>query len=77
MLAWLLSLPSNQEKPLHFFIERYQSSYINIMKAFIKLLETRKQSTVNSNDGLQSLIIGLAAKKSIMENRQVALTEIL
>jgi myo-inositol 2-dehydrogenase/D-chiro-inositol 1-dehydrogenase len=67
----------HQEKPLHFFIERYQSSYLNIMKAFIKLLETRKQSTVNSNDGLQSLIIGLAAKKSIMENRQVALTEIL
>ena len=72
---------SNQEgvhhpKPVGFFIERYQASYLNIMKAFIKALEQNETPELSFQDGLHSLTLSLAAKKSSEENRLVLLSEI-
>ncbi|WP_299530159.1 inositol 2-dehydrogenase [Ulvibacterium sp.] len=62
--------------PLHFFLERYQEAYKTEMKDFIKGLSNGTMMPVNGNDGLQSLKIGLAAIKSIQENRPVKISEI-
>ena len=61
--------------PLHFFLERYAQAYRNEISAFVKCLGGGPLP-VSGNDGLQSLKIGLAALKSLKENRPVKLSEI-
>ncbi len=63
--------------PLHFFLERYDASYLQEMREFIDALNSGKGIPVDGSDGLISIAIGLAAKKSIQENRPVQLNEIL
>lgn len=62
--------------PLHFFLERYQEAYKTEMIDFIKGLENGTVMPVNGDDGLQSLKIGLAAIKSLNENRPVKISEV-
>ena len=62
--------------PLNFFLERYADSYKNEMESFISALENKSSIPVNGDDGLQSLLIGLAAIKSYQEKRPVNLAEI-
>ena len=64
-------------KPFGFFIERYKESYLNIMESFIQSLFNNEDPGLSFNDGLQSLAISLAAKKSSKENRVVLLSEII
>jgi myo-inositol 2-dehydrogenase/D-chiro-inositol 1-dehydrogenase len=61
---------------LHFFLERYQESYNNEMQDFINALNTGGEMPVGGIDGLMSIIIGLAARKSVEENRPVKISEI-
>ena len=63
--------------PLHFFLERYQEAYKTEIQDFIKGLSNRIKMPVDGNDGLQSLKIGLAAIKSLKENRPVKISEII
>ncbi|MGQ7871116.1 inositol 2-dehydrogenase [Sunxiuqinia sp. sy24] len=63
--------------PLHFFLERYDASYVQEMKEFIDALVSGSEMPVDGNDGLLSIAIGLAAKKSVVEGRLVKLDEIL
>lgn len=63
--------------PLHFFMDRYIESYTYEMEAFINALAEDKELPVSGNDGLMSIAIGLAAKKSVAENRPVKLDEII
>ncbi len=63
--------------PLYFFMERYMDSYLNEMKAFVHSLQNEKPLPVDGKDGLQAVVIGLAAMKSVKENRPVQLNEIL
>lgn len=62
--------------PMDFFIDRYERAYIEEMKAFIEALKENKEMPVSGNDGLMSLVIGLAAKQSVIENRLVKISEI-
>ncbi len=62
--------------PLHFFLERYREAYKNEICDFAKSLENGDKTPVDGNDGLQSLKIGLAAIKSLKENRPVKIKEI-
>jgi len=62
--------------PLHFFLERYAKAYKTEMSDYVKSLENDSAVPANGNDGLQSLKIGLAAIKSVQENRPVRLSEI-
>jgi myo-inositol 2-dehydrogenase/D-chiro-inositol 1-dehydrogenase len=62
--------------PLHFFLERYQESYINEMVDFVNALNTDGEMPVSGQDGLMSILIGLAARKSVQENRPVKITEV-
>ena len=63
--------------PLHFFLERYDASYKQEIREFIDALVSGDGMPVDGSDGLISIAIGLAAKKSVQENRPVKLKEIL
>ena len=63
-------------KPLYFFLERYTESFVAEMKAFCKSVVEDTQTLVTGSDGRIPVVIGLAAKKSYLENRPVKLSEI-
>jgi len=63
--------------PLHFFLERYDASYNQEIREFVDALMSGHDVPVGGKDGLISLAIGLAAKRSVVENRPVPLSEIL
>jgi myo-inositol 2-dehydrogenase/D-chiro-inositol 1-dehydrogenase len=62
--------------PLDFFMDRYAESYLKEMEAFVDAVRNHRPAPVNGNDGLMAVVIGLAAAKSVRENRPVKLTEI-
>jgi myo-inositol 2-dehydrogenase/D-chiro-inositol 1-dehydrogenase len=63
--------------PLNFFMDRYLEAYASEMKIFCDAVINNLQLPVSGNDGLMSVAIALAAKKSHLEHRPVKLTEIL
>lgn len=73
----LLNWHENSILPLHFFLERYDVSYNQEIREFIDALVSGGDMPVDGSDGLLSIAIGLAAKKSCLENRPVKLSEIL
>ena len=64
------------EKPHYFFLERYKMSYIEELKAFVDAVENDKEPPVTGNDGLQPVLIGVAALKSLKEKRPVKIKEV-
>ena len=64
------------EKPLHFFLERYMQAYANEIREFVEAITNNTEVPVTITDGLEPVIIGLAAKKSLVENRPVKTAEI-
>lgn len=62
--------------PLNFFMDRYTESYLTEMKAFVECIIGGTIPPVTGHDGLLAVIIGLAAKKSVNENRPIKLSEI-
>jgi len=61
--------------PLNFFMDRYTESYLREMQAFVDAVQNNKPVPVTGTDGLMAVAIGLAAAKSVRENRPVKLTE--
>lgn len=64
------------EKPLFFFLERYMQAYAQEVTEFIDAIVNNTDTPVNAEDGLQAVLIGEAATKSLHENRPVKLSEI-
>ena len=62
--------------PLYFFLERYNDAYITELRAFISAVEDGTPTPVTGDDGRAPVVIGLAALKSLRENRPVRLSEI-
>jgi myo-inositol 2-dehydrogenase / D-chiro-inositol 1-dehydrogenase len=62
--------------PLHFFLERYNDSYIIEMQAFVNAIEKGQPTPVSGLDGRAPVVIGLAATRSLQENRPVKISEI-
>ncbi len=65
------------EKPLYFFLERYMASFAKEVSLFVQAVVNDTEVPVNINDGLQPVLIAIAAKKSLEENRPVLLKEIV
>lgn len=65
------------EKPLFFFLERYMQAYVSEVTDFIEAIKNDTAVPVSVNDGLQPVLIGLAAKRSLAEKRPVAIKEIM
>jgi myo-inositol 2-dehydrogenase/D-chiro-inositol 1-dehydrogenase len=64
------------EKPLYFFLERYMESFAKEIECFIEAIVNDTDTPVGVMDGLKPVLIGLAAKKSVEENRPVKISEI-
>jgi myo-inositol 2-dehydrogenase / D-chiro-inositol 1-dehydrogenase len=60
----------------YFFLDRYIPSYIEEWKSFVGYVSDGGTSPVGPNDGRAPLVIGLAAWKSVHENRPVRCDEI-
>lgn len=65
------------EKPLYFFLERYMAAYAKEIKCFIRAIEEDTDTPLGVMDGLQPVLMGLAAKKSLEEHRPVKISEIM
>lgn len=65
-----------KEKPKYFFLERYMAAYTAEIEAFVRAVENDTDVEVGVDDGLQSVLIGLAATRSVKENRPVKIAEI-
>lgn len=64
------------EKPLFFFLERYMGSFSEEMRQFTEAVINDTEVPVGIHAGLQSVKIGLAARKSVEEPRPVKISEI-
>lgn len=64
------------EKPLFFFLERYMGAYASEISSFVEAIIKDIPTEVNVQDGLEPVLIGLAAKKSVEEKRPVTIKEI-
>ncbi len=60
----------------YFFIERYLQTYINEWSEFARVVRGEIDSPVTLDDGRAPLLLGLAAWKSLRENRPVLVEEI-
>ncbi len=63
------------EKPLFFFLERYMESFAEEMRQFVNACETGGEVPVGIHAGMQSVKIGLAARRSVEEHRPVKVSE--
>lgn len=70
-------LGSHKSLPLNFFMERYTESYYQEMREFVDSILKGKPLSVSGKDGLMSVAIALAAKRSVVEKRPVRIEEIL
>lgn len=64
------------EKPQYFFLERYQQSFVRELKDFFEAVLEDKPTPVTGRDGLEPVLIAMAANRSVKENRPVKLAEI-
>lgn len=63
-------------RPVYFFLERYQESYLAEMQSFVRCIQEGTEPEVNGRDGRIPVEMGLAARKSYEERRPVKLSEI-
>lgn len=66
----------HEAKPLHFFLERYAEAYVLELQAFVESVLQNQPTRVTGNDGLQSVLIGVAATRSLREGRPVKISEV-
>lgn len=60
----------------YFFIERYRVSYLRQWEAFVAAAASGAPSPTSGADGRAALLLGLAAKRSLLEHRPVQIAEI-
>ena len=65
------------DKPLYFFLERYMQSFRDEMIQFVDAVLNDKETPTTGVDGLNSILVALAAKKSVKEGRPVKISEIV
>lgn len=64
------------EVPLNFFLERYMGAYVEEVSKFIDCVVNDKPVTVGLECGLQPVLIGIAAKKSLETGVPVKIADI-
>jgi myo-inositol 2-dehydrogenase / D-chiro-inositol 1-dehydrogenase len=65
------------DKPQYFFLERYKMSFIEELRGFVDAIIEDKEPLVTGNDGLQPVLVGMAALKSLKEKRTVRIEEVI
>ncbi|MBQ3434682.1 MAG: inositol 2-dehydrogenase, partial [Selenomonadaceae bacterium] len=59
-----------------FFLERYMTAYATEVDEFVEAIVNDTETPVTAQDGLEPVLIGLAATKSVKEHRPVKVEEI-
>ena len=54
-----------RDKPLYYFLERYEAAFIDEMKAFVNAIQEDKTTAVSGKDGLAPVLIARAAQESL------------
>lgn len=65
------------EKPLWFFLERYNDAFIREAEAFRDACTLDSEAPVTGEDAYRNAVIAMAAARSLRERRPVAIDEIL
>ena len=60
----------------HFFIERYTAAYLLQWRAFVEAAAQGSPPPTTGADGRAALVLGLAAKRSLSEQRTVSTSEV-
>ena len=63
-------------KPLYFFLERYEQSFIDEMQQFVDSVQQGTRPPVEGIDGRIPVVMAMAATRSLKEHRPVRLAEI-
>ncbi len=63
------------DKPLVFFLERYQESFRAEIEEFIRSVREDRETPVDGQDGLASILIGIAANESLKRGEPVRVAE--
>jgi len=66
----------NSAKPLHFFLERYEAAYRAEMDSFVRCLMGESTKLPTMEDGLHALMLAEAALLSLLQGRNVNLSEL-
>ena len=62
--------------PFGFFVDRYREAYLLQLKEFVDCLQEGREPSVSATDGRAAVVMALAAKRSLAENRPVRLAEV-
>jgi myo-inositol 2-dehydrogenase/D-chiro-inositol 1-dehydrogenase len=62
---------SHLSKLYYFFPERYEASFVEEMRAFVKCLDEGGEPPVSGEDGRMALLLALSAQRSFREGRPV------
>ena len=62
-----------RQKPLYFFLERYNEAFIAEAQSFVDAVAQDKPVVVGATDGLKPVLIAMAAKKSLETGMPVKL----
>jgi myo-inositol 2-dehydrogenase/D-chiro-inositol 1-dehydrogenase len=60
-----------RDNPLYFFLQRYQASFVAELEAFFASIRDDREPPVGGRDGLMSVLVALAAARSMTENLPV------
>ena len=63
----------SQDKPEHFFLERYRQAYVNEMEHFFEAIDQDAPPRATINDGVKALELADAATRSWREKRVIEL----
>ncbi len=60
-----------REKPMAFFLDRYQASYVAELRSFCHAIRHKQAPAVDGRDGLIAVIVGHAAKQSCQNHQPI------
>ena len=63
-------------KPTWFFLERYNDAFVTEVNDFVNAVRNNTEVPAGGKDGLESVRVAIACKKSLLEGRPVKLEEI-
>lgn len=64
------------ERPKWFFLERYNDAFVEETREFVDAVLNDKDVPAGGADGLKSVLVAIAAKRAMDENRSVKISEI-
>ncbi|MEM9647816.1 MAG: inositol 2-dehydrogenase [Bacteroidota bacterium] len=67
---------SGLDRHLNFFMDRYESSYLEEMRVFVDALKNKTPMPVSGEDGLKAMLLAEAANTSLKENRPIKIEDI-